>query len=82
MRTSEKEAAEECLRELGSAVCVMKRSTGLGAGVLPSRAAWEDRRFTQQGKGQHCSPESRMQGRINLAGVSGENIDLKCSAVF
>lgn len=61
---------------------MMNSSTGPGAGVLLLGTAWEDRRFTQQGKGQRCSPESRMQGRINLAGVSGENIDLKCSAVF
>lgn len=61
---------------------MMNSSMGPGAGALLLGTAWEDRRFTQQGKGQRCSPESRMQGRINLAGVSGENIDLKCSAVF
>lgn len=46
------------------------------------RPAWEGRCFTQRGRGQCSAPGSRMQGRINLAGVSGENIDLKCSAVF
>lgn len=82
MGTAENEAAGESLGELGGVVCVMDSSAGPGAGVLPLGTAWEDRRFTQQGKGQRCSPESRMQGRINLAGVSGENIDLKYSAVF
>lgn len=67
MGTSESEAAEEPLSTaLGVGVSLVGRQTAHSAG----RA------------GPRCPPESRMPGRINLAGVSAENIDLKCSAVF
>lgn len=81
MWTSEKEAAEAPLGELG-VLCVCCTEARAGCWRAPAQTAREDRRCTQQGRGQRCAPEGRMQGRINLAGVSGENIDLKCSAVF
>lgn len=59
----------------------MSSRTGPVPAYARQAGAAEERRFTQQGEGR-LSAESRMQGRINLARVSGENIDLKCSPVF
>jgi hypothetical protein len=59
-----------------------KDQAGYSSPQLGTEAVLTSRRLTQHGEGSAQRPESRMRGRINLAHVSGENIDLKCSAVF
>lgn len=68
--------------------CEQKDRPGRGACALPARreCCKTDASLSKAGLVLLASlvqrPESRMQGRINLASISGENIDLKCSTVF